>query len=269
MPANQLNVLSAGLLGFSTAPDATESVMPISSRALAGFAPFGYLSGKWEGWSDYELKNLNRWKSDNLGSPTAAALSIQPPSSTDPTRIRLASGSVATTGIQVQTSDGTTSAALAKIFPKAGQFQHVGFRYRPSATSSSGFLIGLTEVNVSVVTTAGAINAANGIFIHKAVGSSTVNLIVRVASATVVTIALTTTNTANQWYECWFRFDSNALTVWFVDVTAGTQTIQTVDTSGSFAAPAAALAGSIAAVNGATASTTLDVQTAFAFAEAY
>ena len=269
MPANQLNVLSAGLLGFSTAPDATESVMPIASRALAGFAPFGYLAGKWEGWADYELKNINRWKSDNLGSPTAAALSIQPPSATDPTRIRLASGSVATTGIQVQTSDGTTSAALAKIFPKAGQVQHVGFRYRPSATSSSGFLIGLTEVNVSVVTTAGAINAANGIFIHKAVGSQTVNLIVRVASATVVTIPLTTTNTANQWYECWFRFDSNALTVWFVDVTAGTQTIQTVDTSGSFAVPAAALAGSIAAVNGATTSTTLDVQTAFAFAEAY
>jgi hypothetical protein len=269
VPANQLNVLSAGLLGFSTAPDATESVMPTASRALAGFAPFGYLAGKWEGWADYELKNLNRWKPDNIGTPTAAAFQVQPPTSTDPVRLRIVSGSAVSTGLQAQTSDGTVSTALAKIFPKAGQFQHVGFRYRPSATSSSGFLIGLTEINVSVVTTAGAINAANGIFIHKAVGSQTVNLIVRVASATVVTIPLTTTNTANQWYECWYRFDSNALTVWFLDVTAGTQTIQTVDTSGSFAVPAAALAGTFAAVNGASGGTTVDLQTAFAFAEAY
>jgi hypothetical protein len=269
MPANQLNVLSGGLLGFSTAPDATESVMPTASRSLAGFSPFGYIAGKWEGWADYELKYLPRWKGDDLGVPTSAGLSVQPASASTPSFLRIASGTVASTGRQVQSSDGTTTAAFAKIFPKAGQFQHAGFRYRPSSSSGSGFLIGLAEVNVSVITAAGAINAANGIFLHKASASATVNLIVRIAGATVVTIALTTTNTTNQWYECWYRFDSAALTVWFTDVTAGTQTIQTVDTSGSFAAPAAALALSIAAVNGATTSTTLDIQTAFAFAEAY
>jgi hypothetical protein len=269
MSYNNLNVLSGGLMGISTAPDATESVMPYASRSLAGFSPFGYQIGKWEGWGDYEMKYVNRWKGDDIGVPTAAGLALTSPTSTNPTFIRVNAGSVVSTGRQVQSSDGTTSAAFARIYPKSGQFQHVGFRYKSSSSATPAFLLGLTEVNTGVLTTAGAINASHGIFIHKAAGSATVNLIVRVSGSTVVTIPLTTTNTGSQWYECWYRFDANSITVWFVDVAAGTQTIQTVDTTGSFATPPAALAITAAIVNGSSAGQSIDIQSLFAFAEAY
>jgi hypothetical protein len=183
-----------------------------------------------------------------LNTPTAAGLALVAPTATDPSILRLTSGTGGNnTGQQAQESNDWGTTAWARYFPRVGASGesdniHWYCSFRVSEATNDNFIIGLAPVSATLLTAGSAFNTATFIGVQKLAAGTTMNGIIRVASVNTSTIALTTAFAANTWYDLEFRVISNATAAnssieWWLNGVRSTATL---------AMPAAALAPSIA-----------------------
>jgi hypothetical protein len=261
MAYNMTNIVAGGDKP-SNALNPLDASMPWSSQALAGVQPFGLFDGSMDGWRWPDLAENTAWVPTSIGSPTSPSAAMVAPTASLATTLQVATGTASTTGYQIQSSDGTVSTALAKFFARAGNLIHLFTLFKISSTAA-GFLMGLTEVNVAVLSTAGAILATDGIFLHKAPGASDINLIVRRGGATTSTTQIVAAaNLDTAFHSIGWRFDTTFGEVWFDGIRTG------IDLSGGTYQPNAALAFTNAIVNNSAASRILTLQGLCGFQEA-
>jgi hypothetical protein len=211
-------------------------------------------------WPD--LAENTAWVATSIGSTTSPSAAVVAPTSALAQTYQIATGTASTTGYQVQSSDGGSN-ALAKFFARAGNLIHYFTLFKLNNVNA-GFLMGLTEVNVAVLSTAGAILATDGIFLHKAPGASAdINLIVRRGGSTTSTTQLVAAaNLDTAFHSIGWRFDTTFGEVWFDDIRTG------IDLSGGSYQPNAALAFTNAVVTNAALSRILTLQGLCGFQEA-
>jgi hypothetical protein len=262
MSYNMTNIIAGGDLP-SNALNPLDASFPWSSQALAGVQPFGLYDGSTDGYRWPDLAENTKWVPTNIGSPTAASAAMVAPTSTVGQTLQVASGTASATGCQIQSSDGSVSTALAKFFARAGNLIHYFTLFKLNNVNA-GFLMGLTEVNVAVLSTAGAILATDGIFLHKAPGASAdINLIVRRGGSTTSTTQIVAAaNLDTAFHSIGWRFDTTFGEVWFDGIRTG------IDLSGGTYQPNAALVFTNAVVTNAAVSRILTLQGTCGFQEA-
>lgn len=265
MSANLAAAIALGLVSAGLGPDTRNGVMNKASGPFYGHEPFGPAFGFQEGLSDADAKKINMWKLDTLGSGTANAFALIPPTASAQAALELQSGTGgAGTGQQVQSSNGATTTAFARWFAKSDQYIHGEIAFKVGDVNA-GLLIGLTEVNTAVLSSASAIGAAAGIFAFKATGAQDLSGIVRRGgvSNSVTQLVAGASFAASTVYKVGFRFDTRGGS-WFInDQEIG------VDFGGSAWDPNAALAFSVAVAANAGVNRVLTVYRLPCFQEAF
>lgn len=261
MAYNWTNIICGGDQ-TANGPNPLDGSFPATAQALGGVQPFGIMDGSSDGLTWERLANANMWKTSAIGTPTSATAALVAPTSTNPLTFQIGTGTAATAGNQIQSSDGSTSNAQARFFPRAGYVIHMFTRFQLSTTGFA-FLLGLTEVNTGVLATSGAVAATDGIFLYKNNALADINLIIRRGGASTSTTAgLLQANVDTNWHSFGMRLDTTWADIWIDGIRTG------IDLSAGSLQPNAALCVSAAAVTSSASNRVLSLQGTCAFQEA-